>query len=97
MKKVWICRSDDLSLLQDAINDFIEDKELIDVKINTIERGRQDRTCYTTAVIIYEDGVSNPLAHPESYLDDAMAIVDDMTRAQRVELLKYLADKVERG
>ena len=37
----------------------------------------------------------NPLEHPERYLDDAMAIVDDMTMAQRRELLKYLEDKIE--
>lgn len=35
------------------------------------------------------------LEHPEKYLDDTMAIVDDMTMAQRRELLKYLEDKIE--
>ena len=37
----------------------------------------------------------NPLEHPERYLDDTMAIVDDMTMAQRRELLKYLENKIE--
>ena len=37
----------------------------------------------------------NPLEHPERYLDVTMDIVDDMTMAQRKELLKYLEDKIE--
>lgn len=45
--------------------------------------------------LIVGDGKHNPLAHPESYLDDTMAIVDDMTMAQRRELLKYLEEKIE--
>lgn len=39
----------------------------------------------------------NLLAHPESYLDDTMAIVDDMTMAQRIELLKYLEESIEKN
>ena len=38
---------------------------------------------------------NNPLARPESYLDDTMAIVDDMTTAQRKALLAYLEEKIE--
>lgn len=32
----------------------------------------------------------NPLEHPERYLEDTMAIVDDMAMAQRKALLQYL-------
>lgn len=44
-----------------------------------------------------ESNDHNPLAHPEAYLDDTMAIVDDMTMAQRVELLKYLERVIEKN
>lgn len=44
-----------------------------------------------------EDCQHNPFTRPESYLDVTMAIVDDMTMAQRRELLKYLEDSIERN
>ena len=37
---------------------------------------------------------NNPLAHPESYLDTAEAIVDDMTMAQRKALLAHLEGSI---
>lgn len=42
-----------------------------------------------------EYSFSNPLEHPERYLDDTMAIVDDMTMAQRRGLLKYLEGSIK--
>ena len=94
MAKVQIYRNDDARKLENDINRFIDDKELIDIKIETnLVKELTGTSIYTTAVIIYED--HNPLAHPERYLDDTMAIVDDMTMAQRKELLKYLENVIE--
>lgn len=39
-----------------------------------------------------EDGIEehNPLAHPECYVSDAIAMINDMTDAQRAEVIKHL-------
>lgn len=43
----------------------------------------------------YAFGENNPLAHPESYLEDAKAIARDMTMAQRKELQSYLENLIK--
>ena len=50
---------------------------------------------YSELIVGEAEKEHNPLAHPERYLDDTMAIVDDMTMAQRKELLKYLEGVIE--
>ena len=37
----------------------------------------------------------NPLAHPETYVEDSKAMINDMTDAQRAEVYAYLTKKME--
>jgi hypothetical protein len=57
MAKVYIFRNYDADELEDNINEFIADKELIDIKINTTlaPDALNGLRLWTTAVVIYEE------------------------------------------
>ena len=100
MKQVYFYRSDSLHDVENHVNDFAKEHNVIDVKFDSIvrDKGTDYEEVVTTAMVVYEDGVEsehNPLTHPESYVDDAIAMIDDMTHAQRAEVYKHLENRIK--
>ena len=96
MAKVYIFRNYDADELEKNINEFLADKELVDIKINTVPENDvlNGFRLWTTAVVIYEEK-HNPLAHPESYVDDVMSMICDMTDAQITKLTSEITSYVD--
>ena len=46
---------------------------------------------------VEEDNEHSPLAHPERYVEDSIAIFNDMTTAQRKELLNHIDNVMREG
>lgn len=57
MAKVYIFRNYDADELEKNINEFLADKELVDIKINTVPESDvlSGFRLWTTAVVIYEE------------------------------------------
>lgn len=95
MSKVKVLRNDDAGALELDINNFIKDKKLVDIKISTdVIKTYEGIRIWTTAVIVYEDDDHNPLEHPESYVDDVMSMICDMTEAQITKLTNEITSYV---
>lgn len=75
-----------------SLNEKIDIHKIIDDAME-----KRDRTVFiyigehgTTVNITPFEEEFNPLAHPETYVSDAIAMINDMTDAQREEVIKHL-------
>lgn len=59
MAKVYIFRNYDADELEKNINEFLADKELVDIKINTVPENDilNSFRLWTTAVVIYNEAM----------------------------------------
>lgn len=73
MRKVRIFREYDMGDLERCINDFIKDKEVVDIKISSVSvpNFQTTKTLWTTAVVIYEDGPSQADKETSAQIDAA--------------------------
>lgn len=74
-------------LTESQLNDFMSlCKDLVCETIRPYNFGWRENGAFD---IVEEE--HNPLAHPETYVDDAIAMINDMTDAQRAEVIKHLS------
>lgn len=73
MAKVYIFRNYDADELEKNINGFLADKELVDIKINTVPENDilNGFRLWTTAVVIYKDGPSQAEKETSAQIDAA--------------------------
>ena len=103
--KVFFMQESSLTALEKSVNDFIKDKKVINISFDSnpatmvggAVTGNHHVTAlaYTVLIQYEDDSEHNPLAHPESYVGDAIAMIDDMTHAQRYEVYKHLEKRIE--
>lgn len=93
MRKVYIFRNCDLEELEKNINDFIKDKELIDIKVDSVTAAPDmlmGPRIWITAMIIYEEKKTEPTIE-----ERLLEIIHDMDDELLRKALGFMTNKLQ--